>query len=94
MKNATKENLGPSVVFTLQVLEKLKAGGFRYVRVNAFTTDKRMDYIEPHYFMLTPLKELPDDINKKGIYEPINSPLLIDWANFPNEGIKVFVTTE
>lgn len=92
MKNEMKENFGPAVAFTLQTLEKLKTRGFQYVRVNAFTQDKRMDYMEPHYFMLIPVKELPDNINEKGIYEPINSQLLIDWANSPNEGIKVFVT--
>lgn len=93
MKNETKENFGPTVLFTLQALEGLKDRGFRYVRVNAFTQDKRPDYMEPHYFVLVPIKDLPDDPAKKGIYEPINSPLLTDWANFPNEGIKVLVTT-
>jgi len=91
MKNEIKENFGPTVVFTLQALEELKNRGFRYVRVNAFTQDKRLDYMEPRYFVLAPIKDLPDDMNKKGIYEPINSQLLIDWANSPDEGIKVFV---
>jgi hypothetical protein len=91
MKNETKENFGPTVAFTLQALEELKSRGFRYVRVNAFTQDKRMDYMEPRYFVLAPIKDLPDDMSKKGIYEPINSQLLTDWANSPDEGIKVFV---
>jgi hypothetical protein len=92
MKNEIKENFGPSVILTLQTLEELRGRGFRYVSVNAFTTDKRPDYMEPRYFVLVPMKDLPDDINKKGIYEPINSQLLRDWATFPNEGINVFVT--
>jgi hypothetical protein len=92
MKNETKENFGPAVELTLQTLEDLKNKGFRYVRVNAFTQDKRMDYMEPHYFVLVPIKDLQDDPGKKGIYEPINSQLLTDWAHFPNEGIKVLVT--
>ncbi len=92
MKNETKENFGSTVELTLQTLEDLKNRGFLYVRVNAFTQDKRMDYMEPRYFVLIPVKELSDDVDKKGIYEPVNSRLLADWANFPNEGIKVYVT--
>jgi hypothetical protein len=92
MKNEAKENFGPAIVFTLQALDILKARGFRYVRVNAFTRDKRLDYMEPHYFVLVPVKDLQDDPDKKGIYEPIDSQVLTDWAHFPNEGIKVLVT--
>lgn len=93
MKNETKENFEARRSFTLQVLEELKNRGFRYVQVNAFTQDKRQDYMEPRYFVLAPIKDLPDDMSEKGIYEPINSQLLIDWANSPDDGIEVFVIT-
>ena len=91
MKNEAKENFGPTVIFTLEALERLKARGFQYVRVNAFTHDKRLDYMEPHYFVLVPFKDLQDDPDKKGIYEPINSQLLAAWALLPEEGIKVLL---
>lgn len=91
MKTEDKENFIPAAPFTLKALEKLKEQGFHFVRVNAFTQDKHMDYMEPRYFMLIPLKTLPDEINQKGIYEPIESDLLKNWAKFPDEGIKVFV---
>jgi hypothetical protein len=48
MKNETKENFATTVLFTLQALDELKDKGFRYVRVNAFTHDKRLDYMEPY----------------------------------------------
>jgi len=92
MKNEPRENSSQAVELTPQTLEDLKNRGFRYVRVDAFTQDKRSDYMEPRYFMLEPIKDLPDDVNKKGIYEPINSDLLTEWANSPHEGIKVYVT--
>ena len=92
MKNEAKENHGQTVIFTLKVLKELKDKGYRYVRVNAFTHDKRLDYVEPHYFVLVPFKDLTDDPDKKGIYEPINSQILTEWAKLSNEGIKVFVT--
>jgi len=91
MRTEDKENFVPATPFTLEELEKLKARGFNLVRVNAFTQDRHMDYMEPRYFMLTPLRNLPDDINQKGIYEPIESELLKSWATNPDEGIKVFV---
>ena len=76
---------------TPAILEELKKKGFKYVIVNAFTHDKRADYMEPHYFVLEPVKELSDDVNKKGIYEPIESPLLMEWAKFPHEGPTIFI---
>ena len=91
MKTEDKENFIPATPFTLKELEKLKDQGFHFVRVNAFTQDKHMDYMEPRYFMLIPLKDLPDDINQKGIYEPIESEILTSWASAPDVGIKVFV---
>jgi hypothetical protein len=91
MRNENRENFGPSVVLTVQALEDLKKQGYQYVRVNAFTRDKRQDYIEPCYIVLVPIKELSEDRDKKGIYEPVDSPMLVNWANSPDEGIKVFV---
>ncbi|MBN9381830.1 MAG: hypothetical protein J0H74_13755 [Chitinophagaceae bacterium] len=92
MKNKPKENTGRGVELTLQILEDLRSRGFRYVRVDAFTHDNRPDYMEPHYFVLEPIIDIPDDINKKGIYEPVNSKLLAEWASLPHEGVKVYVS--
>jgi len=93
MKNKSGEKFKHIVELTLQSLEDIRNREFRYVRVNAFSHDNRPDYMEPHYFVLEPIVDIPDDVNKKGIYEPVNSKLLTEWANFPNEGIKVYVAT-
>jgi len=93
MKNKPAGHFKHIVELTLQTLEDLKNRGFQYVRVNAFSQDNRPDYMEPHYFVLEPITEIPDDVNKKGIYEPVNSKILIEWAKLPNEGIKVYVAT-
>jgi hypothetical protein len=89
MKN--EEKLAPAAPLTLAVLEELQSRGFKYVIVNAFAHDNRPDYMEPHYFVLQPVKQLPEDVNQKGIYEPIESPLLREWAESAHEGTRIFV---
>lgn len=78
----------------MQGLQHLKDKGFRYVLVKGFTTDRRLAYIELNYFMLIPIKELPEDPTKKEIYEPISSKILADWASFPDDGIKILVAMD
>jgi hypothetical protein len=91
MKNETRENFEGTTRLTPQTLQKLKDKGFLYVQIKGFTFDKRQDYMEPRYFVLIPIKEFSSDPNKKEIYEPINSEILIDWSNSTNEGIEVLV---
>jgi hypothetical protein len=76
---------------TKQSLRKLKDNGFRFVLIKGYTIDRRMDYIDLKYFTLTPVKDLSDDPNKKGIYEPIDSPLLTEWASCPDQGANVII---
>jgi hypothetical protein len=92
MKNNSKEKSCKVVELTLQTLEELFNKGFRYVRVNAFSHDNRPDYMDPHYFVLEPIIDIPEDMDKKGIYEPVNSKLLIEWARLPNERTKVYIS--
>lgn len=92
MTNKIRGNSGRIIELTLQILEELKRSGFRYVRVNAFSHDNRPDYMEPHYFVLEPITDIPDDVNQKGIYEPVDSKLLTEWARLPYERIKVYVS--
>ncbi len=93
MKNETRENFEFTTRLTSQGLQSLKDKGFRYVQIKGFTMDKRLDYMELRYFMLVPIKDLPDDPNKKEIYEPIDSEILMNWANSPDDGIEVLVAT-
>lgn len=76
---------------TRQLLEKLKAKGYRYVVVEGYTVDRRQDFIEMNHFVLRPLKELPNLPGDLGIFEPIDSPILDEWADAPDGGIHAFI---
>jgi hypothetical protein len=92
MKNETRDDFGTTAPFTIAALNTLKNKGFQYVQVKGFTSDKRLDYMEPRYWVLIPMKELPVDPGKIEIYESINSKLLLDWATHPYEGMDVLVS--
>lgn len=72
-------------------LQNLRKKGFRYVQVQGFSPDKHLDYMEPRYFVLVPLKDLPTAADQKGIYEPIESKILTEWANSGDEGFEVLI---
>ena len=60
MTKEINEDIGKTAPFTIAVLETLKNKGFRYVQVKGFTSDKKLDYMEPRYLVLIPMKTLPD----------------------------------
>jgi hypothetical protein len=91
MKNETEKNQAPSQKLTRQTLKKLKEKGFMYVQVKSLSWDRRPDYLQPKFMILTPVKELPKDPDQRGIYEPINSRILTDWADSPDIGFEVMV---
>ena len=82
------------IKLTNQSLQQLKDSGFRFVLIKGYTTDRRVDYIEVNYFTLAPVKDLPEDPNKKEIYESIDSEILMQWASFPDDGAKVIIEME
>jgi hypothetical protein len=88
------ENSRPAIRLTKKSLQQLKDSGFRFVLIKGYTTDRRVDYIELNYFTLIPVKDLPEDPNKKEIYEPIDSEILMEWASFPDDGAKVIIESE
>lgn len=90
MKNESKEPESKKKL-TLASLQSLKKKGFRYVQVQGFSPDKHLDYMEPRYFVLVPMKNLPTETDQKGIYEPIESEILAEWANTEDEGFDVFL---
>ena len=92
MKNETGEDFGTTASFTLATLEALKTKGFLYVQIKGFTSDKRLDYMEPRYLLLVPLMALPDEPGKVEIYESINSRLLQEWAADPGNGMEVLIS--
>jgi len=91
MKNDNRESTDAKKRLTPASLESLRKKGFRYVQVQGFSPDKHLDYMEPRYFVLVPMKNLPVDPDQKGIYEPIDSRILADWANAADEGFEVLI---
>ena len=92
LKNDTEENFTSTVRLTLQLLQTLRREGFKYVQVKGFTTDRRLDYMEPRFLVLLPIKVLPEDPAEKEIYEPIESKILEDWAKSPEERMEIFIS--
>jgi PHP family Zn ribbon phosphoesterase len=90
MKNDNREH-GETKKLTPASLQNLRKKGFRYVQVQGFSPDKHLDYMEPRYFLLVPLKNLPTEADQKGIYEPIESEILNEWANTAGEGFEVLI---
>lgn len=92
MKNETRENFGSTAPFNQAALDTLKKKGFRYVQIKGFTTEKKLDYMEPRYLLLIPIRELPVDSGEMEIYEHVDSKLLMDWALHPRDGMDVLIS--
>jgi hypothetical protein len=91
MKNDTARQFANKVPFTEKALQALITKGFRYVQVKGYTWERESDYMEPHCFMLVPLKDLPTEDENRDIYEPLNSQMLRSWAgdSYINAGVFV-----
>lgn len=92
MKNKKKAN-SHTRPFSKIILAELQKQGYKYLQINGYTHDNRIDHVQPHYFMLIPFKEFPQDKRDIEIYEPINSDLLSSWAD-SQTGAKVMITYE
>ena len=91
MKNDDRPSGDSKKKLTPASLQNLRKKGFRYVQVQGFSPDKHLDYMEPRYFVLVPIKDLPSEADQKGIYEPIESNILTEWANSGDEGFEVLI---
>lgn len=80
--------------FDLNVLEELQSKGYKYVQIKGLTVDMHYDYINPHFIVLVPIKELPSDQGKKDIYEPIESEILQQWAKENNNHVEIVVANK
>ena len=94
MRKQAKEGSGTTVLFTMATLRALKDKGFRYVQVKGFTSDKRIDYMDPQHLVLIPITSLPAEAGEMEIYEPIESPLLREWAGNSHDGIAVLIASK
>jgi hypothetical protein len=93
MTNENKNNYLDHKPLTSEALTLLQQKGYKYLRVQGFTMDHHLEYVDPHYLMLVPMKELPTDQAKMDIYEPINSELITSWltSNSGNDRLIVYL---
>ena len=80
-----------AVRLTDQTLQELKDKGFRYVLVIGYIPDQRRSYIQLNHFTLVPVIELPLEPGEKEIYAPIDSDILLDWANSADEEFIAYI---
>lgn len=86
MTNEIKNNYLYHKTLTAEAINTLQQKGYKYLQVQGFTLDHHAEYVEPHYLMLVPKKELPMDI-----YEPINSELVKEWISDNNSSHRLAV---
>ena len=88
MTNEIKNNYLYHKPLTTEAIHNLQQKGYKYLQVQGFTLDHHAEHVEPHYLMLVPVKELPQDI-----YEPINSDMVSEWiANGEaNDRLEIFL---
>jgi hypothetical protein len=91
MKNEPRTDLQSAIRLTPQYLQKLKDSGFLYMQIKSYSRDHRLDFITPHYFILTPIKHFSSDPVHQEIYEPIGSGILTEWSENDEGGIAVLV---
>ena len=81
-----------NVHLSVQALQDLYNKGYQFVQVKGLNEDNEFDYVEPHYLVLVPIKELPKDQRRKDIYEPVMSDLLIQMANEESSFTEVLIS--
>lgn len=87
MTEAAKHHYQFHKPLTAEILHRLEEKGYKYLQVQGYTIDHHAEYVEPHYLMLVPFKELPMDV-----YEPINIPLVQQWiGNNAGSDMEVFL---
>jgi hypothetical protein len=90
MTNEIKNNYLHHKPLTTNALNILQQEGYKYLQVQGFTMDHHAEYVEPHYLMLVPVKELTANMD---IYEPIDSDLINEWAegSKDNDRLEVYL---
>jgi len=91
MRKGITESRAGTTEFSKMALDNLQSRGYKFVQIKGLTIDNHFDYVEPHFLVLVPFKELPTDPMKMDIYEPIKSDLLYKWAAEKNEYPEILI---
>jgi len=89
MTNENKNNYLGHGTLSFEALDRLEQQGYKYLQVQGFTLDHHPEYVEPHYLMLVPIKELSARREKMDIYEEINSDLIRQWVTAADNGDRL-----
>ncbi len=84
---------GNAIRLTASRLQELKDDGFQFVLIKGYSLNRRSDFIELNHFILVPVVELPEDPAQKEIFEPIDSEILLEWADSSKE-VTAFIEKE
>lgn len=76
---------------TKEALQTLVNKGFRYVLVIGYSLDRRQEHIQMNHFILVPVRELPREQGEMEIYAPIDSEILLEWADSSNKDVNAYI---
>ena len=92
MTNEIKNNFLSHKPLTFEALNNLQQKGYKYLQIQGYTLDHHPEYVEPHYLMLVPIKELSVKREQMDIYEEIDSCLIKDWVKAGNSNrLEIFL---
>ncbi len=89
MKNEVKNNFLNHRPLTCEALNKLQQKGYKYLQVQGYTMDHHLEYVDPHYLMLVPIKELSPSRSKMDVYEAIDSDIIREWVKTADTSDRV-----
>jgi hypothetical protein len=79
------------VRLTLESLQEIKDRGYKYVLIKDYDVDIHLGYLALKSFSLIPVRELPQAQEFKEIFEPVESEILLSWAQSIDGKLDVFV---
>jgi hypothetical protein len=92
MTNEIKNNFLSHRPLTFEALNNLQQKGYKYLQVQGYTLDHHPEYVEPHYLMLVPIKDLSVKREQMDIYEEIDSNLIKEWVKAGNSNrLEIFL---
>lgn len=94
LKHACMAKNKSRIRLTNRTLQALKDNGYQFVLVKGYGFNQHPDYLQLNYFTLVPVKTLPQEPGEKEIYAPIDSEVLTEWANSPDNELEAYIQLE
>jgi hypothetical protein len=79
------------VRLTLETLQEVQDRGYKYVLIKDYDVDIHLGYLALKSFTLVPVRELPTAQEFKEIFEPVESEILLSWAQSIDGQLDVFI---